>query len=152
MKIEFDDENPEWTESMFKEAKTAAELFPHLIPTKTKINLSISCDADYHAALRTVDELMDAELNTPEGDALDIWVTLIEVYEAKHFPISAPNPIAAIKFRMEQQDLGLNDLTIYFGTIEKVKAFFDGKLQLTLEIIRKLHRDLHIPLEVLIAE
>jgi len=112
----------------------------------------IKNDADYHAALRTVDELMDAELNTPEGDALDIWVTLIEGYEAKHFPISAPNPIAAIKFRMEQQGLVLNDLTVYFGTIEKVKAFFDGKLQLTLEIIRKLHRDLHIPLEVLIAE
>lgn len=107
-------------------------------------------DTDYQAALTEIDKLMDAEINTPEGDALDIWVTLVESYEAKQFPISAPNPINAIKFRMEQQGLGLNDLTVYFGTIEKVKAFFDGKLQLTLENIKKLHKGLNIPLESLI--
>jgi HTH-type transcriptional regulator / antitoxin HigA len=110
----------------------------------------IKNDADYQAALMEIERLMDAEINTPEGDALDIWVTLVESYEAKQFPISAPNPINAIKFRMEQQGLGLNDLTVYFGTIEKVKAFFDGKLQLTLETIRKLHQGLNIPLESLI--
>ena len=110
----------------------------------------IKNDADYQAALLQVDRLMDAELNTPEGDLLDVWVTLIEAYEAKHFPISAPTPISAIKFRMEQQGLGLNDLIVYFGTVEKVKAFLDGKLQLTLETIRKLHQGLHIPLESLI--
>ena len=115
------------------------------------MNISpIKNDADYQAALLEVDKLMDAELNTPEGDALDVWVTLIEAYEAKHFPISAPNPISAIKFRMEQQGLSLNDLTVYFGTVEKVKAFLDGKLQLTLETVRKLHQGLHIPLESLI--
>jgi HTH-type transcriptional regulator / antitoxin HigA len=107
-------------------------------------------DSDYQAALTEIDRLMDAEINTPEGDALDIWVTLVESYEAKQFPISAPNPINAITFRMEQQGLGLNDLTVYFGTIEKVKAFFDGKLQLTLETIKKLHQGLNIPLESLI--
>jgi HTH-type transcriptional regulator/antitoxin HigA len=111
---------------------------------------SIKNDSDYQAALTEIDKLMDAEINTPEGDALDIWVTLVESYEAKQFPISAPNPINAIKFRMEQQGLGLNDLTVYFGTIEKVKAFFDGKLQLTLETIKKLHQGLNIPLESLI--
>ena len=63
----------------------------------------IKNDSDYQAALFEVDKLMDAELNTLESDALDVWVTLIEAYEAKHFPISAPNPISAIKFRMEQQ-------------------------------------------------
>jgi HTH-type transcriptional regulator/antitoxin HigA len=110
----------------------------------------IKNNTDYQAALAEIDKLMDAEMNTPEGDALDIWVTLVESYEAKQFPISAPNPINAIKFRMEQQGLGLNDLTVYFGTIEKVKAFFDGKLQLTLETIRKLHQGLNIPLESLI--
>ena len=110
----------------------------------------IKNDADYQAALATIDKLMDAELNTPEGDALDVWVTLVEAYEAKHFPIAAPNPISLIKFRMEQQGLNLNDLTVYFGTIDKVKAFLDGKLQLTLEIVTKLHRGLHIPLESLI--
>lgn len=110
----------------------------------------IKNDFDYQAALIAVDKLMNAELNTPEGDELDVLVTLIEAYEAKHFPISAPNPISAIKFRMEQQGLDLNDLIVYFGTIEKVKAFLDGKLQLTLETIRKLHQGLHIPLESLI--
>ena len=105
---------------------------------------------DYHAALIEIEKLMDAEIDTPEGDALDIWVTLVEAYEAKQFPIAAPSSIAAIKFRMEQQGLSLNDLTIYFGTLEKVKAFFDGQLQLTLETIKKLHKELHIPLESLI--
>ncbi len=110
----------------------------------------IKNDSDYQTALAEIDKLMDAEINTPEGDALDIWVTLVESYEAKQFPISAPHSINAIKFRMEQQGLGLNDLTIYFGTIEKVKAFFDGKLQLTLKTIKKLHHGLNIPLESLI--
>lgn len=115
------------------------------------MNISpIKNDADYQAALDTIDKLMDAELNTPEGDELDVWVTLVEAYEAKHFPISAPNPISAIKFRMEQQGLNLNDLTVYFGTIDKVKAFLDGKLQLTLETVKKLHQGLQIPLESLI--
>jgi len=110
----------------------------------------IKNDPDYQTALATVDKLMDAELNTPEGDALDIWVTLIESYEAKQFLIATPSPINAIKFRMEQQGLGLNDLIIYFGSREKVTDFFDGKLQLTLEIIKKLHQNLKIPLESLI--
>lgn len=110
----------------------------------------IKNDIDYHAALVEIENLMDAELDTPEGDALDVWVTLVEAYEAKQFPIYAPNSIAAIKFRMEQQGLDINDLTDYFGTIEKVKAFFDGTLQLTLENIKKLHKELHIPLESLI--
>lgn len=110
----------------------------------------IKNEADYQAALAEIDKLMDAEINTPEGDALDIWVTLVESYEVKQFHISAPHSINAIKFRMEQQGLGLNDLTVYFGTIEKVKAFFDGKLQLTLKTIKKLHHGLNIPLESLI--
>lgn len=112
----------------------------------------IKNDTDYQAALKEIDNLMDAELNTPEGDALDIWVTLIEHYEAKQFPIIAPTPIEAIKFRMEQQNLSLNDLTVYFGTLEKAKSFLEGKLQLTLEAIKKLHQDLQIPLESLINE
>ena len=110
----------------------------------------IKTEADYQAALAEIETLMDAEMNTPEGDKLDILATLIESYEAKHFPIEAPNPIEAIKFRMEQQGLSLNDLTVYFGSLDKVKAFFEGTLQLTLDNIRKLHRDLHIPLESLI--
>ncbi|MBT9096355.1 transcriptional regulator [Methylovulum psychrotolerans] len=110
----------------------------------------IKNDRDYQAALAEIDKLMDAGLNTPEGGALDIWVTLVESYEAKQFPIAAPDSISAITFRMEQQGLNLNDMTAYFGTMEKVKAFFDGKMQLTLEIIRKLHDGLNIPLESLI--
>jgi HTH-type transcriptional regulator/antitoxin HigA len=110
----------------------------------------IKNDADYQAALAEIDRLMDAEFNTPEGDALDIWVTLVESYELKLFPVFAPHPIEAIQFRMEQQGLSLDDLTVYFGTLDRVKAFFNGKLQLTLEIIKKLHTDLQIPLESLI--
>ena len=110
----------------------------------------IKNDAYYQLALAEIDKLMDADRNTPEGDALDIWVTLVESYEAKQFPIAAPDSINAIKFRMEQQGLGLNDLTVYFGTLEKVNAFLDGKLQLTLETVRKLHQGLNIPLESLI--
>jgi HTH-type transcriptional regulator/antitoxin HigA len=110
----------------------------------------IKNDGYYQAALAVVMSLMDAELNTPDGDSLDIWVTLVESYEAKQFPIAAPDSINAIKFRMEQQGLGLNDLTVYFGSLEKVKAFFDGKVQLTLETIIKLHDGLNIPLESLI--
>jgi len=110
----------------------------------------IKTPQDYQAALQTIEHLMDAEFNSPEGDLLDVLVTLVEAYEAKQFPIDAPTPIAAIKFRMEQQGLDMNDLTEYFGTIEKVKAFFEGKLQLTLTAIKKLHHDLHIPLESLI--
>jgi HTH-type transcriptional regulator/antitoxin HigA len=110
----------------------------------------IKTESDYHAALAEIETLMNAQMNTPDGDKLDILVTLVESYEAKHFPIAAPNPIAAIKFRMEQQGLSLNDLTVYFGSLDKVKAFFDGTLQLTLENIKKLHNDLHIPLESLI--
>jgi HTH-type transcriptional regulator/antitoxin HigA len=110
----------------------------------------IKNDSDYQAALAEIDKLMDAQMNTPEGDALDILTTLVESYETKHFAIAAPSPIAAIKFRMEQQGLGLNDLTVYFGTLDKVKAFFDGTLQLTLDNIKKLHNDLQIPLESLI--
>ncbi len=110
----------------------------------------IKNDYHYHAALAEIDKLMDAGLNTPEGDALDVWVTLIESYEAKLFAISAPDSINAIKFRMEQQGLGLNDLAIYFGSLEKTKAFFDGRMQLTLETTKKLHQGLNIPLESLI--
>ncbi len=111
----------------------------------------IKNDADYQAALAEIDKLMDAETNTPEGDALDIWVTLVESYEAKQFPIFAPHPVEAIKFRMEQQGLEENDLTVYFGTLDKVKAFLDGRLQLTLEHVKSLHNGLHIPFESLIS-
>ena len=69
----------------------------------------IKNDQNYQAALIKIDKLMNAELNTPEGGELDIWVTLVESYEAKQFPIKTPNPINAIKFRMEQQGLRLND-------------------------------------------
>jgi len=62
------------------------------------------CEADYDAALARVDDLMDAQPDSPQGDELDILVTLIEKYEAQHYPIDAPNPVEAIRFRMEQYD------------------------------------------------
>ena len=109
-------------------------------------------DDELKAAFQRLEMIFQVEADTSEADEMEVLATLIETYENKHYSITPPDPIEAIKFRMEQQGLGLNDLTVYFGTIEKVKAFFDGKLQLTLKTIRKLHQGLNIPLESLINE
>ncbi|WP_447411768.1 helix-turn-helix domain-containing protein, partial [Clostridium perfringens] len=79
----------------------------HIKPIKT--------NADYRATLAEIDGLMSAKLNTPEGDRLDVLVTLVEAYEAKHFPVDLPDPVEAIKFRMEQTGLTAKDLEPYIG-------------------------------------
>jgi HTH-type transcriptional regulator / antitoxin HigA len=110
----------------------------------------IKTEQDYDAALSEVEQLMDAELESPDGDRLDVLVTLIEAYEAKHHPIAIPDPIDAIKFRMEQMDLSRKDLEPYIGSRARVAEILNRKRQLSLEMIRRLHEGLKIPAEVLI--
>jgi HTH-type transcriptional regulator/antitoxin HigA len=112
-------------------------------PIKTK--------AGYEKALARVDILMDAKPGTSKADELDVLVTLIEAYENKHYPIAPPSPVAAIKFRMEQGDLTRKDMEPYLGGRGRVSEVLNGKRPLTLDMIRKLHEGLGIPLESLIG-
>ena len=114
----------------------------------------IRTDADYKASLRQISTLMvtDPEPGTPEGDRLDILATLVQAYEARHFPIGAPDPVEAIKFRMEQGGLTVKDLEPIIGRSNRVYEVLNHKRPLTLAMIRRLHRSLGIPAEVLIAE
>ena len=111
----------------------------------------IRTEDDYDAVLKRIDQLMNAELGTPEGDELDILVTLVEAYEAKHYPIPACDPIEAIKFRMEQMGLEAKDLTSIIGSRSKVSEVLNRKRQLSISMIRNLHPQLHLPFESLIG-
>jgi HTH-type transcriptional regulator/antitoxin HigA len=114
----------------------------------------IHTEADYHEALKKVSALVDKdpERGTPDGDMLEILGMLVAAYEAKHYPMESPDPIEAIKFRMEQQGLKPKDLAPMVGQINRVYEVLAGKRQLTLPMIRRLHRGLGSPAEVLIAE
>jgi len=112
----------------------------------------IKTDADYRAALEEVETLMSAEPNTPEGEKLDVLVTLIEAYEHKHFPLDLPDPVEAIKFEMEQKGLTVKDLEPMIGKSNRVYEVLNRKRSLTLTMIRKLHRELGIPAESLIKQ
>ena len=117
-----------------------------------KMNIfPIRTEDDYDAVLKRIDQLMNAELGTPEGDELDILVTLVEAYEAKHYPIPACDPIEAIKFRMEQMGLVAKDLTSIIGSRSKVSEVLNRKRQLSISMIRNLHAQLHLPFESLIG-
>jgi HTH-type transcriptional regulator/antitoxin HigA len=110
--------------------------------------------ADYQAALGNIAALMESDPapGTPKGDRLDILATLVQAYEARHFPIDAPDPVEAIKFRMEQSGLTVKDLEPIIGRPNRVYEVLSRKRPLTLAMIRRLHRSLGIPAEVLIAE
>ncbi len=110
----------------------------------------IKIDADYHAALKEVESLMMADPDTPEGEKLDVMVTLIEAYEAKHFPMDLPDPVEAIKFEMERKGLTAKDLEPMIGKSNRVYEILNHKRSLTLKMIWKLHEDLGIPAESLI--
>lgn len=110
----------------------------------------IKNDADYRAALKQVEGLMMAAPDTPEGEMLDVMVTLIEAYEAKHFPMELPDPVAAIKFEMERKGLTVKDLEPMIGKSNRVYEILNHKRSLTLKMIWKLHEELGIPAESLI--
>jgi HTH-type transcriptional regulator / antitoxin HigA len=110
----------------------------------------IRTEEDYDAALAEIDTLMDAEADTPEGDRLDVLVTLVEAYEAKHWHIDPPDPIEAIKLRMQQQGLTRSDLEKVLGSKSRVSEVLSRKRPLTLEMIRRLHKLWRIPAESLL--
>ncbi|MFK3793990.1 MULTISPECIES: helix-turn-helix domain-containing protein [Pseudomonas] len=112
----------------------------------------IHTDQDYRAALKSVSPLFDNEPQpgTPEGDYFDVMITLIEAYEARQFPIDLPNPIEAIKFRMEQSGLSAADLVPAIGRTNRVYEVLNGKRALTLPMIWKLHQLFGIPAQSLI--
>lgn len=112
----------------------------------------VKCEADYDTTLTRVDVLMDAELDAPQSDELDILVTLIEKYEAQHYSIDAPNPVEAIRFRMDQIGLKNKDLIHCIGQSGRVSEALSFKRKLTLNMIRKLHSELKIPTESLIQD
>ncbi|AEB00186.1 helix-turn-helix domain-containing protein [Alteromonas mediterranea] len=110
----------------------------------------IKTDADYRAALDDIENLMMAEPDTVEGEKLDILVTLVEAYEAKHFPMDLPDPVEAIKFEMERKGLTVKDLEPMIGKSNRVYEILNHKRSLTLKMIWKLHEGLGIPAESLI--
>jgi HTH-type transcriptional regulator / antitoxin HigA len=105
---------------------------------------------DYEAALKQVERLWGARLGTEEGDRLDVLATLIDVYEAAHYPVDPPDPIEAIKFRMEQQGLSRKDLEPLIGTRTRVAEVLNRRRSLSIGMIRRLHKKLGISAEVLI--
>lgn len=107
-------------------------------------------DADHEAAMEEVARLWGAKSGTPEGDRLDILVTLIDAYEAKHHAMDAPDPVDAIKFRMEQQGMTQRDLEGVIGTRTRIAEVLNRKRGLSINLIRRLHDRLGIPAEVLI--
>ena len=110
----------------------------------------IRTKADYRAALKEVERLWEADPGTPDGDRVDVLVTLIEAYEAKHFPIPAPDPIAAIEFMMEQKGLTRRDLEPAIGSRGRVSEILTRKRPLTLPMVRELSALLQIPAAVLV--
>lgn len=111
-------------------------------------------EADYQAALKAVSAYFDnePEPGTEDADRFEVLLTLIQAYESRHFPVGLPDPIEAIKFRMEQSGLAIKDLEPMIGRTNRVYEVLNRKRPLTLPMIRRLHRSLGIPAEVLVAE
>lgn len=110
----------------------------------------IRSEADYEKSLAEVERLWGGKSGTPEGDRLDVLATLIDAYEAQHYPMDPPDPIEAIKFRMEQQGLSRKDLEPMIGTRTRVAEVLNRKRGLSISMIRRLHERLGISAEVLI--
>jgi HTH-type transcriptional regulator/antitoxin HigA len=110
----------------------------------------IRSEADYEAAVAEIERLWGAKAGTPEGDRLDVLATLVDAYEAEHDPIDPPDPIEAIRFRMEQQGLTRKDLERILGSRIRVSEILNRKRGLSIAMIRRLHETLGIPAEVLI--
>ncbi|MBX9783307.1 MAG: helix-turn-helix domain-containing protein [Chitinophagaceae bacterium] len=107
---------------------------------------------DYEAALKRLNVLFDAKPNTPEGDELEILSMVIDTYEKEHYPVDYPDPVEAIKFRMEQMGYSQNDLAKVVGLKSRASEILNRKRKLSLDMIRKLHETLSIPTDVLIQE
>ncbi|MCX7257487.1 MAG: transcriptional regulator [Polaromonas sp.] len=115
---------------------------------------AIRTDADYRGALREVSALidLDPDRDSPQGERLEVIGTLVQAYEAEHYPIDPPDPIEAIRFRMEQSGMAVKDLVPLIGPLNRVYEVLARKRPLTLHMIRRLHKNMGIPAEVLIAQ
>jgi HTH-type transcriptional regulator / antitoxin HigA len=111
----------------------------------------IKTERDYRKALKEIDNLWNAKPNTSLGDRLDVLVTLVEAYEQKHYKVDPPDPIEAIKFRMEQLELKPSDLAKILGGRSRVSEVLNKKRKLTVEMMRSLRKHLAIPAESLLA-
>ncbi len=110
----------------------------------------IKTEADYETALARVETLWGAESGTLESDELEVLFTLVEAYEARHYSIAPPDPIEAIKFEMEIRGFNRKDLEPYIGSRGRVSEIMNRKRNLSIDMIRNLHKGLNIPLESLI--
>lgn len=111
----------------------------------------IKSEADYEAALAEIEALFDAKPDTARGDRLEVLATLVEAYEDQHFPIPAPDPVEAIRYFMESRGLSRKDLEPYIGSRARVSEILSRKRPLTLKMIQRLHGELGIPAESLLA-
>lgn len=111
----------------------------------------IKTNSDYERALEEIEALWGAPDGSPRGDKLDVLATLVDAYEAKHFPIDLPDPISAIEFRMEQLGLTRKDLEGIIGSRNRIAEVLSGKRNLSIAMIRRLNEALKIPVEILIA-
>lgn len=111
----------------------------------------IKTEKDYNNAIERIERLWGAKKDTQEGDELDLLVTLVEAYEMKHYPIAPPDPIDAIKFRMEQMGMTHSDMIQYLGSQSRVSEILNRKRKLTLGMIKSLYKELKIPAEILLA-
>ena len=111
----------------------------------------IKSEREHRQALKAIGRLWDARRGTPDGDLLDVLATLVEAYEGKKYAMLPPDPIEAIKYRMEQEGLDNSDLAKIVGGRNRVSEILNGKRGLSLEMIRSLHKKLHIPAESLLA-
>ena len=123
--------------------------------TQIRFNMNIKpikTESDYQKALIRLEEIFDAQKGSKNGDELEILSILIDQYEKENFPIDLPDPIEAIKFRMEQMDLRNKDLAAVIGNKSRVSEVLKRKRKLSLDMIRKLNTFLRIPTEVLVQE
>ena len=112
----------------------------------------IKTEKDYNKALKRLEEVFDAPVNSSQGDEAELLTILIENYEEEHYPIEAPDPIEAIRFRMEQMNMSKKDLAEVIGYKSRVSEILNRKRKLSLNMIRKLHKKLRIPYDSLLTE
>ena len=111
----------------------------------------IRTEDDYGAAIKRIEILWGSEIDTPQGDELDLLITLGESYEIKHYPIAPPDPVDAIKFRMEQMELTKADMVKYFGSQSRVSEVLSRKRNLTYKMAKTLYKELKISADILLA-
>jgi HTH-type transcriptional regulator/antitoxin HigA len=112
----------------------------------------VQSEAEYQKALSRLEELFDAPVGSAESDEADLWALVIEDYESKHHAIDAPDPIHAIRIRMEEMELKQNDLLPIFGSKSRVSEVLNRKRKLTLNMIRQLHEKLNLSFELLVKD